>query len=116
MTGVAVVVTPLYVILMEFSIGAPVWFVVNVGFGLLGMTTGVTLIAAIVAKARMKGTLFSILSFPVIIPVLLVSIDATSAAAAGPGGNIVQSLSVIISFTGAMFILSLLLFEKVWLE
>lgn len=114
--GVSVIVTPLYVILMEFSIDRPLWFALSIGFGLLGMTSGVTLIAAIVAKAGMKGTLFSILSFPVIIPVLLVSIEATSTAASGPAGNMVQPLSVMISFTGAMLILSLLLFEKVWLE
>jgi len=111
------VVTPLYIVLMEFSIASPLYFAAEVFFGILGMTTGVTLIAAMVAKARMKGALFSILSFPIIIPLLLVAIEGTSKAATGISSmEFLRSISVIGSFAGAMFVLSLILFEKVWIE
>jgi heme exporter protein B len=65
----------------------------------------------------MKGTLFPILSFPIIIPLLLAVIEGTSMTSRSVSfGQTMQVTSVIIAFTGAMFVLSLLLFEKVWLE
>ena len=117
MLGIALVITPLYVILMEFPIRSVYNFGLIIFLGLIGMTTGVTIIGAIVAKASMKGTLFPILSFPIIIPLLLAVIEGTSMTARSASfAQTMQLTSVIIAFTGAMFVLSLLLFEKVWLE
>jgi heme exporter protein B len=117
MLGLALVITPLYVILMEFPIRSVYNFGLIIFLGIVGMTTGVTIIGAIVAKASMKGTLFPILSFPIIIPLLLAVIEGTSMAARSASfGQTMQTTSVIIAFTGATFVLSLLLFDKVWLE
>ena len=117
MLGIALVITPLYVILMEFPVQSWSHFIIVIFLGLTGMTTGVTIIGAIVAKASMKGTLFPILSFPIIIPLLLAVIEGTSMTARSASfAQTMQLTSVIIAFTGAMFVLSLLLFEKVWLE
>jgi len=117
MFGIALIITPLYVILMEFPIASVYNFTLIIFLGLIGMTTGVTIIGAIVAKAGMKGTLFPILSFPIIIPLLLAVIDGTNLASRSVSfGQTLQATSVIIAFTGAMFVLSLLLFDKVWLE
>lgn len=117
MLGIALIITPLYVILMEFPTGSVYNFCLIIFLGLVGMTTGVTIIGAIVAKASMKGTLFPILSFPIIIPLLLAVIEGTSMTSRSVSfGQTMQATSVIIAFTGAMFVLSLLLFDKVWLE
>ena len=117
MISVSVIITPLYIILMEFQIHRPFQFGLMVLCGLTGLAAGVTLIAAVVAKARMQGTLFPILSFPIIIPLLLVIIDGTSkAAVTAAGSSSMQSIAAVLSFTGAMFVISLLLFDRVWLD
>lgn len=117
MIGIASIVVPFFVILMDFPIASVYNFALIIFLGILGMTTAVTMIGAIVSKASMKGALFPILSFPIVIPLLLVNIEGTRVSAQSPSlEQIAQSMWVILSFTGAMFILSLLLFDKVWLE
>jgi len=82
------------------------WFV-----GSLGMAGSATLLGAIVARAGGKTYLMLPLAFPILLPILVLSINGTTAAMRGEGGN---QIIALVSYVVAMLTLSALLFEKVW--
>ncbi|MCX7909762.1 MAG: heme exporter protein CcmB [Ignavibacteria bacterium] len=84
------------------------------GIGIAGCST---IIGAIVAKANVKGALFPILSLPILIPLLMVGIEATQYSIIGKDAEMVlQNNLVIIAYVGLLITLSSLLFEFVWKE
>src|SRR6202140_3343156 len=80
--------------------------------GGVGLAAGSTLVAAIIAQARGKGTLFAVLSFPVLLPLLLLAVELTRGAfAGGPGG---MALMQLLLYDGAVTTAGLMLFPVVW--
>ncbi|MDH3252488.1 MAG: heme exporter protein CcmB, partial [Ignavibacteria bacterium] len=78
-------------------------FVVTVGLGSVGLAAASTIIAAIIAKANTKGTLFPVLSFPLLLPLLLTVINATRLAAEGAFfGEAFGEFQVLVSYIGAI--------------
>jgi len=74
-----------------------------------------TLIAAIIARASVKGALFAVLSFPLLVPLLVVAIQGTALALQGEGWEPgAAPLQVLIAYTVALFVASLFLFGSVW--
>ena len=77
-----------------------------------GLATGSSLVAAIIAQARSKGTLFAVLSFPILLPLLLLAVELTRNAAAGdPAG---MALPQLLLYDGSVTIAGLMLFPAVW--
>ena len=115
MAGVTLVVVPLFSLLMEFRIIHPCSFYCITGLAMLGLTIASTLIAAIISKASLKGAIFPILSFPVLLPLLLWTSTALAKAAAYPDlGFLPEVAGVLISYAGLTFVFGLILFERVW--
>jgi len=115
MAGVTAVVVPLFSILMEFHPVHMGSFYGITALGMLGLTVASTLIAAIISKAGMKGALFPILAFPILLPLLLETSQALSKAAAWPDLSFLgQALGILVSYAGITFFAGLILFEKVW--
>lgn len=111
------IVVPLYIVLMDVHVGNPALFVAILIAGSLGLVSASTLVAAIVAKASVRGALFSVLSFPILIPVLVAAVQGTEAALRGvPWAEGSPALRVLVAFTGAMVAAGLWLFEHVWYE
>ncbi|MGQ9698202.1 MAG: heme exporter protein CcmB [Armatimonadota bacterium] len=111
------IVVPLYVVVMDVQVGNPALFVAILIAGSFGLVSASTLVAAIVAKASVRGALFSVLSFPVLIPVLVAAVQGTEAALRGVSwaeGS--AALKVLMAFTAAMVAAGLWLFEHVWYE
>ena len=74
-----------------------------------------TLIAAIIARAGVKGALFAVLAFPLLVPLLVVAIQGTDLALAGvQWAQGLAPLQVLLAYTIALFSASLLLFAMVW--
>ena len=97
-------------IVQSFSI-----FVVTLIMGTLGLASAATIIAAIIAKSNTKGTLYPVLSFPILLPLLLTVISATKMAIEGvafsdAGGE----FRILISYTVVITAVSYLLFDYVW--
>ncbi|MDB5091437.1 MAG: transporter permease, partial [Mucilaginibacter sp.] len=65
---------PIYMIFFNNTIGDPLYYFLTVLLGSISFSTVFTMISAIASKAGNNGTLMAILSFPVIIPVILVLI------------------------------------------
>ncbi|HYQ86722.1 MAG TPA: heme exporter protein CcmB [Bacteroidota bacterium] len=85
--------------------------------GTLGLASASTIIAAIISKANTKGTLYPVLSFPILLPLLLSVIDATKKSVEGaPFSEALGDLQVLLSYLIAMTVVSYLLFDFVWNE
>lgn len=89
--------------------------VLTILFGSVGFASAATVIAAIIARANTKGTLYPVLSFPILLPLLITVIDATRSAADGAalqeaGGD----FQFLISYIVVLTTLSYLLFEYIW--
>jgi len=105
----------LFIITTEFSISSPGLFVLSVFLGNLGMSTVMTIIAALISKANVKGTLYPVLSFPLLLPLLLSAINATRLASEG---TILEAVSADLQIMGSYVIVvgtaSFMLFDIVW--
>ncbi len=90
-------------------------FALTVILGGLGFAAAATIIAAIIARASTKGTLYPVLSFPILLPLLLTVINATRLAA---DGAILEEaygeFQILISYIVVVATVSFLVFEYVW--
>jgi len=112
-----VIITPLFFILTDASASRPALFVMILILGVIGLCAATTLVAAIISKAAMKGALFSVLSFPILILPLMMLVSATDIALAGRGwGDAVAPLQGLLAYGVVMITASLLLFRFVWRE
>lgn len=110
------VTTCLYLLFVTgFSIGNYAIFVPAMFLGTLGLSSASTIIAAIIAKANTKGTLYPVLSFPILLPLLLTLINATKLAVEGaPFIEAVGEFQVLFSYWVVVTAASWLLFEFIW--
>lgn len=105
-------VTPLFLIMMQLTVESTGLFVAVLAAGGFGLAAASTLIAAIVGQTRGQGTLFAVLSFPVLLPLLIFAVQLTRAAVAGePPGD---GLRVLLLYDGSITVASLMLFPVVW--
>lgn len=101
--------------LPEFFIRNYAIFLLTMALGTFCLSVSSTLLAAIVAKANTKGTLYPVLSFPILLPLLVTVIDATKLAVEGAtfteaSGN----FQILISYLITVFIIANLLFDVIW--
>jgi len=115
MAVILAVVTPLYLFFLQVRVVHAAHFIFSIAAGGFSMAAATTILAAMVAKAGGKGSLFTIISFPILLPVLWISVSSTSAAlnAAPPAGG---SLLFLLAFSGFISVISFLLFRFIWLE
>jgi heme exporter protein B len=105
-------VVPLFVAMVQLPIVAPLTLLAGLLAGGYGLATGSTLVAAIAAQARGKGTLFSVLAFPILVPLLLLAIELTRAAVTGaPAEGVLRQ---ILLYDGSVTVAGLMLFPAVW--
>ncbi len=105
----------LFVVLLRVEIGNLGLFAALLLAGSLGLVAATTLIAAIIARASVKGALFAVLSFPLLAPLLIVAIKGSALALEGAGwGQGRAPLQVLLAYTVALFVASLFLFGSVW--
>jgi heme exporter protein B len=111
----SVLIIPLFIILLKIS--PEIWwiFLVAVILGNIGLAAATTIIAAIISKATVKGALFTVLSFPVLMPLLIAVIEMTKISfLGGEISGAYAPLQLIIAYDVVMATLSMLLFDFVW--
>lgn len=107
----------LYIIITGLAIREPLAFSVSITLGNFGLSAVMTIIAALISKASSKGTLYPVLSFPLLLPLMLASISATLLTIDGVSfGGIMGELQMIVSYTIVLVTASFLLFELIWNE
>lgn len=110
--GLETLITPIYVTIMNLEVKSPGLLVAALAAGGYGLAAGSTLVAAIIAQARSKGTLFSVLSFPILLPLLILVIELTRNAVLGdPAG---MALGQLLLYDASVSIFGLMLFPVVW--
>jgi heme exporter protein B len=74
-----------------------------------------TIIAALISKANSKGSLYPVLSFPLLLPFLIATISATWLSIEGSTFGVIWSdLQIIISYTVVTIAASFMLFDLIW--
>lgn len=112
-----IVIVPLFIIWMNLSILNLWLFLLVLLLGSLGLVASTTIIAAIISRAHVKGALFAVLSFPILLPLLITAIDGTRLSIEGEAFSVGWSdLRLLISYVVVMFVASILLFDFVWSE
>lgn len=114
--GLELVIIPLFIIFMNVSIGNWIALLAILFLGSFGMATVSTIIGAIIAKSSARGALFAVLVFPIALPVLLAAVHGTFLAINGnPFFDCITDLQILFSFSIAIFVASILLFEYIWI-
>jgi heme exporter protein B len=116
MAGLNLLTIGLYMLFIEgFVLRTPSVFIVAVGLGTLGFASAATVIAAIIARANTRGTLYPVLSFPILLPLLLTVINATRLAAEGAFFVEAQGeFQLLVSYIVVVTVASFALFDYIW--
>ena len=111
-------ITYLFSILFDsFIINNVFLFVFTLVLGSSGITISSTIIAAIISKASAKGTLYPVLSFPILLPLILILLELTKFSM--DGKSLEESfveLAVLVCYDVIMLTASHLLFDFIWRE
>lgn len=90
-------------------------FVLNLILASIGFSSSLTMISGIVSKAGQNTTLMAVLSFPIVLPLLLVVIRVSKNAINGISGEEnLKHLLVLVSINVIVGTVSYLLFPYLW--
>ncbi len=90
-------------------------FAVSFILGNIGLAVASTIIAAIISKAGAKGTLYPVLSFPILLPLILTSVQLTLYANQGSSfADAKFELAIVFCYDVIMLTGSYMLFDFVW--
>src|ERR1700760_833270 len=104
-----------YMLFFTNTIGDPLFYFLSVLLGSISFSTVFTMISAIASKAGNNGTLMAILSFPVIIPVILLLIRISKSAMDGVDRSLNYSnIGILCAINVIVITTSLLLFPYLW--
>ncbi|HEY5535201.1 MAG TPA: heme exporter protein CcmB [Ignavibacteria bacterium] len=113
--GLNIVILILFIAITNFNIGNLSGFLITVVLGNFGLVISSTIIAAIISKANTKGTLYPVLAFPILLPLLLTVIDATKLASGGePTANLMEDFQILAAYAVVVFVASMMLFKFIW--
>lgn len=112
-----VIITPAFFIFTDAPNDNVLAFIPVLTLGIIGLCSSTTLVAAIIAKAAVKGALFAVLSFPILMPLLLVLVNATDRIFSGGSiADVSNDLQFLFAYAVIMVTLSIMLFKFVWQE
>lgn len=101
----------------DFVIKNYLLFLATFVLGNIGLAVSSTIIAAIIAKAGAKGTLYPVLSFPILLPLILTCVQLTLFSFDGTSFEKSKfELAIVVSYDVIMITVSYLLFDFIWKE
>lgn len=105
-------VAPIYAAMVSWGVASPGLLALTLVAGGFGLAAGSTLVAAIIAQAEGRATLFAVLAFPVLLAPLLLSVELTRNAVGGhpPGVALVQ----LFLYDAVVTLGGLMLFPVIW--
>lgn len=113
--GMSMVGILFYTWVMGNPIGNFPFYLVSLVLGALGFASTLTLVAGIAAQGENSGTLMAVLSFPIIIPLLLLLIKMSKSAMDGFGfSENWNELGVLFALDIIVVVLSGILFPFIW--
>jgi len=115
MSLLSVLALLVYILFFNNTIGDPLFYFLSVILGSISFSTIFTMISAIASKAGNNGTLMAILSFPVVIPVILVLVRLSKSAMDGLDRSASYgNMGVLFAINAIVITTSLLLFPYLW--
>ncbi len=111
-----VLISLLYILMINnFVVASADIFWTTIVLGSCAIASSSTILAAIIAKANTRGTLYPVISFPVMLPMLITVIKATQLSLEGAFfSEALGEFQVLISYTVVLVAVSVVLFEFVW--
>lgn len=111
-----IVITILYSIFFDsFIIKNMALFFLSFILGNFGIASASTIIAAIISKAGSKGTLYPVLSFPILLPLILTLLELTKFSMDGNSiSDSTVELTVLVCYDVVIITASYLLFDFIW--
>ena len=104
-----------YSIIFKNPLGDPLLYLVAVLLGSMGFAAVFTMVAGISAKAGNNSTLMAVLSFPIIIPLLLILIKLSKNAMDGLERSVSYDEVMVLAGINVITVaISLLLFPYLW--
>jgi heme exporter protein B len=104
-----------FILLMGNMIVNPVLFVTALILGSLGLSSVLTMIAAIASRASNNFSLMAILSFPIILPLLMTLMKVSASALTNNNwSGSVPLLIILLVINVAVILLAVLLFPYLW--
>ncbi|MBN1350517.1 heme exporter protein CcmB [candidate division KSB1 bacterium] len=113
---IELLIVPLFIILMKFPIQCPGYFSLMMLTGGLSLGSGTTLVAAMITRASVKGALFSVLSFPLLLPLVIISIKGCERASQGVDLAGWSEVKIALAYLILMTVASFFLFPIIWEE
>ncbi|TAF47584.1 MAG: ABC transporter permease [Sphingobacteriales bacterium] len=105
----------MYNLVFSNNLGNPLLYLITIFLGSLSFSTVFTMTSAIASKAGNNGTLMAVLSFPLIIPLLMLLIKLSKNAMDGLAGSVsYDEIGVILLINVIVVSISLLLFPYLW--
>lgn len=112
------VVTPLFFVFTTLPQNAHLALFLAVAvLGIGGLCAASTLVGAIIARSAVRGALFAVLAFPVLVPLLLVAVGGGDKALDGYAlAELSAELQFLVAYLVAMTVGSVMLFRFVWTD
>lgn len=90
-------------------------FILNIFLGAIGFSSTLTMVSSIASKAQNNGTLMAVLSFPVVIPMLLMLIKVSKNALDGlDRGSSFDEIMALVGLNLIVLSISYILFPYLW--
>ena len=114
---ITIIITPLFFVFTDAPNDNLLPFFIVLLLGVIGLCGATTLIAAIISKAAVKGALFAVLSFPLLLTLLMGLNSATERVFEGSSiMEISTDLQFLVAYAVIMITGSIMLFKFVWQE
>lgn len=104
-----------YIFLLDIPIADGTALLLTLVLGTAGLSAVATLLAAIVSQADRKGAIFSVLSIPLLVPLVLILVRTTKAALIeGLTQNYINDFWALFGFVGVSISAGIILFDYIW--
>jgi len=113
--ALTILVIPLFILFLNVDIQLPGLLMMVLLLGDIGIVAVSTLTAAMLARTQGKGSLFTVLTFPVLLPQFLSAISGTIKAISGVDISW-QELMFMVSYDVIIMIAASILFDYLWYD
>lgn len=113
--ALTILVIPLFILFLNVDIQLPGLLMMVLLLGDIGIVAVSTLTAAMLARTQGKGSLFTVLTFPVLLPQFLSAISGTVKAISGVDISW-QELMFMVSYDVIIIIAASILFDYLWYD
>ena len=111
---IAVVVVPIFCIMLKLPTSRPVALCAVVLSGLFSLSSGASAVAAIISQSRGKGAIFGAIGFPILLPALMVAVRGTQIAVGTSGDSVVRIVFGLLAFGVMIMTVATVLFPVLW--